>query len=386
MISLRSKYEHDLNMRVAPTAIRAPETFDPFNAERNRTPVDAASHMICALWTQRIYPALKIAMVADALVADGFPIEEALTGTRLSEAQLRSPKTRVSVNQVIEVYRNAVRLSKDPFFALRTGLKTHVAAYGMYGFAILSSTSFRDTMQFVVRYHQLANPLVRIRFSETTNMAAWTIEPIAHPAIDRRLYRFIVELQFGVHISLHRDVMGPTFAPAALLTTFDAARAETDTADILGVPCLGDKSENQILFESRWLDEAPPFGNDLVHATVKGLCEELKADLKQRAGFSRKVYEVLFTAPNKRTDFEAAAALLRIPPRTLRRRLNEEGTSYSKIVSELKTAMAIKYLRDTDMTVEDIASALGFSDTSSFRQAFRRAAGTSPHEFRRLLK
>lgn len=341
--------------------------------------------MNCALWDQKIYPTMKIAMVADALVADGFPIEEALAGTRLSEAQLRSPKSRVSVNQVIEAYLNAVRLSKDPQFALRTGLRTHVAAYGMYGFVILSSTSFRATMDFVAKYHQLTNPLVRIGFSEAANMAAWTIEPIAHPAIDQCLYRFIVELQFGVHISLHRDVMGAAFTPAALLTTFDAARTEKDMADLLGVPWLGDAEKNRILFDRHWLDGSPRFGNDLVHATVKGMCEELQAELKQRGDYSRKVYEILFASLGKRTDFEALASGLRIPPRTLRRRLNEEGTSFHKIVSELKTEMAIKYLRDTEMTVRDIASALGFSDTSSFRHAFRRTVGASPQEFRRYL-
>lgn len=367
MIILRSKCEYDVNTRPAPSAI-----------------IPAASQMICALWNQRIYPAMKIAMVADALVADGFTIEEALSGTRLSEAQLRSPKTRVSVNQLIDAYRNAIRLSKDPYFALRMGLKTHVAAYGMYGFAILSSTNFRDTMEFVVRYHQLANPLVRLRFSEAANMAAWTIEPIAHPAIDRRLYRFIVELQFGSHISLHRDVIGATFAPTALVTTYGGT--EDDMAAILGVPCLGGEAENRILFDSRWLDEVPPFGNHAVHATVRGMCEELQTELMRKGGYSRKVFEILLASLGKRTDFESVASLLRIPARTLRRRLNEEGTSFHEIVSEFKTAMAIKYLRDTEMTVEDIASVLGFSDTSSFRQSFRRSVGTSPQEFRRFLE
>jgi transcriptional regulator GlxA family with amidase domain len=48
----------------------------------------------------------------------------------------------------------------------------------------------------------------------------------------------------------------------------------------------------------------------------------------------------------------------------------------------LRTQLALKYLRDTDLSVEDIAFALGFSDAANFRHAFRRWTDKSPNEFR----
>jgi len=115
---------------------------------------------------QRIYPAAKIAIVVDALAAEGVPLADALRRTFLSPSELRSPTTQVSVNQVIESYRNAVRLSQSRHFAFETGLKTDVSAYGMYGFAILSRMNFRETMHFTVKYHQLATPVVKLQFHE----------------------------------------------------------------------------------------------------------------------------------------------------------------------------------------------------------------------------
>src|SRR5260221_12669347 len=108
--------------------------------------------MLSPPWNQKFYPPVKVAAVVDALAAEGVPVNDALQRTQISAAQLRSPNTLVSVNQVIETYRNALRLTKTPDFAYQTGLKTHVAAYGMYGFAILSSKNFCETMQFVVKY------------------------------------------------------------------------------------------------------------------------------------------------------------------------------------------------------------------------------------------
>jgi len=137
-------------------------------------------------WEQRIYPAAKIAIVVDALAAEGVPVADALRRTSLSPSDLQSPTTQVSVNQVIETYRNAVRLAHAPHFAFEAGLKTHVSSYGMYGFAILSSMNFRETMHFAVKYHQLATPVVKLQFREEAGRVDWTIDPLPHPAIDAR--------------------------------------------------------------------------------------------------------------------------------------------------------------------------------------------------------
>ena len=84
----------------------------------------------------------------DALAAEGIPAQDALAGARLSREAMSSPATRISLNQVIECYRNAAKLSREPHFSYHAGLRFHLSAYGMYGFAILSSMSYRQTMQF----------------------------------------------------------------------------------------------------------------------------------------------------------------------------------------------------------------------------------------------
>jgi AraC-like DNA-binding protein len=299
---------------------------------------------------------------------------------------LHSPKTLVSINQVIEAYRNALRLSGDPDFACNTGLKSHVASYGMYGFAILSSTNFRETMQFVVKYHHLATPIVTLKFEETGKLASWVIDPFPHTNIDRRLYRFIVEMQIGIHVSLQRDVMGPGFAPKEIHTTYAAHEAGRNFAAAFGCPVLFGQKENRLIFDSAWLDAEPTCGNDIAYASVIGLCEELQKELAQRVGISGEVRKAILATIGRRADFDEIAMQLAMPARTLRRKLQEQETSFSELVGELKSHVAIKYLRDTQMTIEDIANALGFSDAANFRQAFRRWTKTSPQSFRRMIE
>src|SRR5262245_2554543 len=84
----------------------------------------------------RVYPVFKLATVIDALAEERIPAQDALAGVRLSREALASPTARVSLNQVLECCRNAARLSRDPHIGYRAGLRFHLAAYGMYGFAL----------------------------------------------------------------------------------------------------------------------------------------------------------------------------------------------------------------------------------------------------------
>ena len=142
--------------------------------------------------TDKIYSVAKIAMIVDLLGAEGIAAEEALAGTALSPEHLRLPATRVSAAQVLQAYRNAARLSGDPQFAYHAGAKFSVSTYGLYGFTILSSPDFRGTMAFAAAYHQLATPLMQVRFAEDGDRAAWTVSPAPHLDIDARLSRFVV--------------------------------------------------------------------------------------------------------------------------------------------------------------------------------------------------
>ena len=331
---------------------------------------------------EKIYPVVKVATVVDALADEGVAPADALEGMRLSKDAVASPSTRVSLNQVIACYRNADRLAREPHFALNVGLRLHVAAYGMYGFAILSSMNYRQTMHFAMQYHQLATPLTTIDFSERGGYGIWTITPVANAHIDARLYKFIVEMQFGIILSLQRDVMGPSFAARQLHVTYGAPADVSRYPELFGTTVLFGQTENRFLFDAAWLDGTPNLGNEITYATVLGLCDGLMVEFRLRIGLTGKVRQALMVNLMRAMSFNDVAKSLNMSARTLRRKLREENTSFRKLVDELRMDMAIKYLRDTSLTVEEIAEALGFSDAANFRHAFRRWTKAAPHEFR----
>jgi AraC-like DNA-binding protein len=334
-------------------------------------------------FTEKVFSAAKITAVVDKLALEGVLPVDSLLGAEVSLSDLNSPATRISRNQLIQCYRNAIALSRDPHLAFAIGSSVHLSAYGMYGYAMLCSTDFRSTMNFAVRYHQLATPLANIAFEERNGLGIWTIEPLTHPNIDSQLYRFVVQLQIATHISPHRDIMGETFQPQEILLAYPLTTDFKIPNAIVACPVTFRHQANQIIFDSAYLDAAPKLGNRTTYPSAVALCDVLLEDLALRVGAVGKIRAILLPDLARRPNLAAVAKQMRTTARTLRRQLQSQNTSFRQLANELRMHVALRYLRETRMTTQDIAFALGFSDAANFRHAFRRWTGRTPIEFRR---
>jgi AraC-like DNA-binding protein len=76
------------------------------------------------------------------------------------------------------------------------------------------------------------------------------------------------------------------------------------------------------------------------------------------------------------------AADLRLSPRTLQRRLVEQGTSYQALLDDVRRETARRLLSATDLDPGEIAFLLGFAELNSFTRAFRGWEGTTPLRWR----
>jgi len=148
----------------------------------------------------------------------------------------------------------------------------HVSSFGMYGFAILSSADFRKTMSFCERYHVLSTPLVTLTFREEHGVGVWSVVPIVQTPVNDPLYRFIVEMQMGIILSLMRDVMGASFSPKEVALAFsrpdDFGLAEhfKECKIVFGRPV------NEFIFDATWLNASARLGNRIQEACGSVRC------------------------------------------------------------------------------------------------------------------
>lgn len=81
-------------------------------------------------------------------------------------------------------------------------------------------------------------------------------------------------------------------------------------------------------------------------------------------------------------DFEWIASALHTSPQTLRRRLKQENTSFQEIKDLLRRDMAIYYLARQELSINDIAENVGFTEPSTFHRAFKKWTGVTPGAYR----
>ena len=103
----------------------------------------------------------------------------------------------------------------------------------------------------------------------------------------------------------------------------------------------------------------------------------------KRESFTGLVQQKLYLAiPSGAFGIEDIAATLGISSRTLQRNLTAEGTRFNQELQNVQKILAFGYLKNPDMTTDDVAYLLGYSEVSSFSRAFKKWTGQTISEYR----
>ena len=151
----------------------------------------------------------------------------------------------------------------------------------------------------------------------------------------------------------------------------------------LHCPIGFDADYHSVSFSARHL-RAPVIRNErdlaafLAVAPYHLIIKPVACDGSISAKIQRMLAEALLEPP----DFEALTSSLNMSARTLRRRLEKEGTSYQRIKDNTRRDAAITLLSRTRLSVAEIAERVGFSDPSAFHRSFKKWTGLAPGEYR----
>lgn len=330
----------------------------------------------------RIYPAHKVAALVAELVEKGVSADDALAGSSLTEGRLNATSTRVSYKQMLAVFRNALRLSPEPALALLAGQRMHVTAYGMYGYALLSSPTHAEGVDFAVRHHRVMGPAADMAYRRSDDEVIFSYQPVLVSDPTDELYRFVTEFQFSSHLTLTADLYGAAFRLSQVRLSYPAPKHAPMYRKIFRCPVHFGQPTDELRFSTRWLAEPMPYSDPITNAMAREMCEKSLAEVNQAEGMAGTLRRVLIEHPGRFPSIEAMADELKLNARTLRRKLDAENTSYRVILADVRMRLAIGYLRQTHMTNEEIASRLGYSDAANFRHAFTRWTNKNPSDFR----
>jgi AraC-like DNA-binding protein len=303
-----------------------------------------------------------------------------LKGSQLTLTQLTDADFTVLPAQELAVASNLLKLAKDDAdLGLKLGLSYHLSAYGLLGYGLLSSATGMDAIQLARRYLALTYTYVEIAFRRARQRDTITFEPSPELSVD--LQRFFVLRAMGATCRVLRDVIGSDFELAA----FDIAYGDEPGGRnrVLSANVRYGQRINALTFEHAQLERSLPQANAATAAMCERMCAELVSRRRTRLDMVSFLKEYLsthvFDHPPQLKDF---AALLNTSERTLKRRLREEGASFRDISNAVRKAKAQSLIAEGRLSMQEIAQQLGFSDLSSFSQAYKRWTGQAPSTMR----
>ncbi len=338
---------------------------------------------------EKRYSPNKILALVESAAGFGLNASQILEGTGLSPAELLLPETLTSSRQYLTAVHNALHLGAPGSLSVSTAQKIHLSSYGMYGFAMLCTETLGKANQLAVKYQQLADPTLSMQLSFENNTMSWVYPGYAQRStveVSEEVYRFLIEFRLIVHANLAKEGVGDWCIPARVSFTWAAPPYAQLIAEALQCPLEFEQETNRLDYPIAWKDHPSPLANKITAAQLSEQCAQLLATFDWQDGFSTRVYHELTRTRGRFPTLDEVAGNLCISSRTLHRKLTQEGTSYSRLLSDVRRSLAIDYLKGTALTINDIADLLNFSDPTAFRHAFKQWTGTTPNRYRQATQ
>lgn len=315
----------------------------------------------------------------------GVAAERLLHKTALTQTHLGNPSAEVSAVQELRVIENLLRaLEHRPGLGLALGLTCNFSVFGLWGYGLVCSPTLGDAVSRALRLLPLTFAYSRIAQQDEGELVRLTFQP---PALPTSLQRFVVEREMGAAACLLQEVASPSFQLTAFSLRDGRGRAfarHDHLGQIAGVEPTFHGDSYHLSFERHHLAYKLPKANPVTVAMCEQACQQLIEQRRSRMSMSQFVASfVSGTTLDQRPSLTALAKLINLSERTLKRRLQEEGTTFRALVADGRSGMALELIERGNLNLTEVAERLGYADLSSFSQAFKRWFGRSPRAYLR---
>jgi len=324
-------------------------------------------------WSQRVGAFTGVPALLRELGADP---DAVLARAGLAHDALSDPDKRIPYGALGRLLEFSAQATHDPQFGLLAGRMWRLEDLGAVGRLIRHSTPLREAIHVLV-VHQHLNSGGGLAFAVNRAAIVDFGYAIYYPRIagaDK-----IIDCMLAGAFNLLRELAGATWTPSEV---FLAHAKPVDAVLYRNVFKCGPRFDcefNAFRFPSYWLDR-PVEGADP---------EQRRAALAQVRTFDpelliQQVYRCLCTLLlSGKTSGDDLAQMLSMHRRTLNRRLRELGTTFQAVLDDVRFEAARQLLCYSEVSLDEIAAALGYAGVSPSMRTFHRWTGITPGQWRR---
>ncbi|MCF3934100.1 AraC family transcriptional regulator [Acuticoccus sp. M5D2P5] len=298
---------------------------------------------------------------------------------------LSTPDMPMPVSAMQRIFDRCARHSSDRLFGLTVGERMKHKGYGAYALYALNAPTLGEALGRLAGTSWVQHTGPAMEFTPVGRHMVLRYTPPKPDAVSA----IHAEHTLPPMIDFIRAYLGRSWLPAWIETFDDRDGVAALLEDKLQVPAHGKRDIRgagvavPIAALSARLDPGVPRPKHVVSL------RELVADtVMKNAGEPARTLSALVAMRllDGKSDIEGAATLAGLSTQGLQRRLRQKGYTYREVLEEARQARAAQLLRETDMSIIEIALDLGYQDHASFTRAFKRRNNCAPSQFKAAVR
>jgi len=312
----------------------------------------------------------------------GVSKDQLLQLTSYSESELCSENTSLSNESYNRVIEEIVKQMEDPFFGLHAGEHLNLSAAGLIGQITQTSETIKQALVYCCEFANLGcSALPSQLHAGKTNYKVtytpgkeWKSDIAIQHTADGVLAFTVKEFQSLTHHKYH---------PIEVRLPWTRPNNVSEYQRVFQCPVKFEQSEIAMLLDTRHVEEK-------IITSDYDLLRILVAHAQKRS--QQLAHEIQFSSIVKRAVIQLmqpqfpgisqVSGHLNVSSRTLQRKLNREGVTYSEVIDQLRREFALDYLGKPELHINEVADLLGYADASAFIRSFKRWVGQTPNQYR----
>jgi AraC-like DNA-binding protein len=275
--------------------------------------------------------------------------------------------------------RRVDAMEQRPALALRIAEGISARHFGVLGYAALACDTLAEALQRMERFHASVYDANPAHMTATPEAVA-----IEWGVARGRPGALVDETAIASLVQLARDMTG-RYWPVQSVSFVNPPPAHTQPyEDFFGGQVLFGQPVTRLVFDQAYLAlplrKSDPALLQLLDQQAEQLLQQVAAVPAMVDNWRKTLVPLIREG---KTSLSALAQAHHTSPRSLQRRLAEQGTSFQQLLDNTRQHLAEGHLRDARLDLVEIALLLGYSEQSAFTRAFRAWTGHAPAQWRR---
>ncbi|MEJ8846103.1 AraC family transcriptional regulator [Variovorax rhizosphaerae] len=311
--------------------------------------------------------------------AGGLDPVRMLAEAGLHQAVLQDADLMIPVERVGELLQASAAKSGNESFGLCMAESRLLSNLGAVGMLIRDQPTLRDSLDVLVRYQTLLNGSLSLMIEESAGVVVIREDVMAGNA--KQFTRQRIELALGVMVRLMRQFLGEQWQPRRVCFEHPAPRDTSTHHRLFGPRVEFGYPFHCIVCTKSDLDARNPsadpamarYAQQLLDTSARLHGETMRKDVRRA---------ILLLMPSGRCTIEQVADHLGLVSRTIQRRLDEQGETFSSMVNEIRKELAQRHVIESDRPLTEVAMLLGFSAPSALSRWYQTQYGCSAKQSR----